>query len=76
MSWIPWTLSRLQGWVKMQSSTPVAGITPMHVNGLNLQNNAVLSEERNLEKRKHLIQVHSAKDVADGSNEAKQPRLK
>jgi hypothetical protein len=42
--WIDGALSNLRDRVKGQSSTPVAdGSTPMHVNGLNLQNNTVHS---------------------------------
>jgi hypothetical protein len=74
--WIDKTLSKLQDRVKMQSSTPVAGSTPMHDSGFNLQNNTVHSETTNSEERKHLISVHSSMDMADGSNEAKKTRLK
>jgi len=75
-SWIDGALSKLRDRVKTQSSTPVAGSTPMNVNGFSLQNNAVHSETANSEERKHSIPVHSSMDMAYVSNKTKQRRLK
>jgi hypothetical protein len=75
-SWIDRALSTLRDRVKTQLSTPVAGSTLMHVNGFDLQNDAVNSETANSEERKHSILVHSSVAMADGRNKAKKPRRK